>query len=101
MHYINEQITKTFEHLLNLYYKYHSISLPRKYRINQKKLDKYHSQNNSKYNIEEKNVIPRIKHLSDRKSISTQTTFNKKIDLIHPSPNTLSIISKGRQEINY
>jgi len=106
---MNEQITKTFEYLLNLCYKYHSIdrliSLPRKsrilYRINREKLDKYRSQNNSKYD-NKTNIIPIIKILSDnrinRKTISTQTTFNT--DLNPPSVNTLSIISKGRQKKN-
>jgi hypothetical protein len=99
---MNEQITKTFEHLLNLCYKYHSfdrlILSPRKsrilYRINQDKLDKYRSQNNSKYDNKEK----KDKQI-DRKTISTQTIFNK--DLIDPSINILSIISKGRQNIIY
>jgi len=118
MYYVHEQITKIFEYLLDLHYKYHSIdtfiSSPRKsrilYRINQEKLEKYHSQNNSKYEheylianqnrksqVEETNIIPII----HRKTTSTQTTFNKEIDSsvdgTHSSVNTLSIISKGKQ----
>ncbi|CAF2575913.1 unnamed protein product [Rotaria sp. Silwood2] len=128
MYYVNKQITKIFERLLNSHCKYNSInnliSSSRKsrilYRINQEKLKKYHSQYNSKYNnehfisrentnfyIEEKTknpIIPTIKILSKRiisqKTISTQTEFNKKIDLstdvIDQSVNTLSIIPKIR-----
>ncbi|CAF0860338.1 unnamed protein product [Rotaria sordida] len=126
MYYVNKQITKTFEHLLNSHCKYNSInsliSSPRKsrilYRINQEKLKKYNSQYNSKYNNEhfisneninfyieerkENSMIPTIQILSkkiiNQKTISTQTEFNKKIDLstdlIGQSVNTLSIIPK-------
>jgi hypothetical protein len=56
MHYINEQITNTFEHLLELRQKYASSVSPIKsrtfYRINQAKLEKYRSQYNVKYDIE-------------------------------------------------
>ncbi len=55
MHYINEQIIKTFEYFLNLRYKYHSINTlilsPTKYRINQEKLDKYRSKDDKMHLI--------------------------------------------------
>jgi hypothetical protein len=90
MHYVNEQITKTFEHLLNLRHSIDTfISSPKKsrifYRINHQKLEKYRH----------KNQTPSIEVLSDkvihRKTISTQTTFTKESN----SSNTLSIVSKG------
>jgi hypothetical protein len=103
MNYINEQIIKTFEHLLNLRYKYGLMDLSSRksrpvYRINQEKLDKYHLQYNSNYTnkhleFDENKKISMIK-IIHRKTISTQTTFNKTTD---PSIDlTSSVIPKGK-----
>src|SRR5579871_2850070 len=82
MTYTNEQIIKTFEHLFNLHYKYASINsfitTPTKsrtlYRINQEKLEKYRSQFNSIYNSK---PLRLDENKVNRKTKSTQTTFNK------------------------
>lgn len=127
MHYVNEQITRTFEHLLNLRTKYHSmdtlIPSPKTarifYRINHEKLAKYRNENHStsKKNYlpmdnnriveKENNLIPTIKVLSNkiihRMTIGTQTTFSKPsnppINFLHPFVNRSSIVTKGIEEI--
>jgi hypothetical protein len=89
MHYINEQITKTFEHLLNLRHSIDRFLSSSKtsrifYRINYEKLEKYRHENQT-----------RIIH---RNNISTQTNeLNYPIDFIHSSSKTLSTISKGNK----